>query len=172
MADSRQSYEVKAIKSKIYLLYSEQSHCIRNDYGHDGPYTGYSEAQIETTFIGLQREKPNSESFLELELPFHTDYNEVLSLVIVKYKDGGTFGCTHGYWCVDGVYQTNRAAQAHAKAISEKPKPRDYDEYAWKPWSGYFARIETIDAIVLPIINNSVNEDHTEPDYYSVKHDD
>lgn len=61
-----------------------------------------------------------------------------VSLVVVKYQSGDTFGTSHGNVHFEGCYPT----QKHAEAVARKIRHDSYEGYA--PWKGYFERLEEV----------------------------
>lgn len=85
---------------------------------------------------------------------FHLDQVDVndecyscseLYLAVIFYTDGGTFGCTHGYYYIVGAYKSLDEAK------KELEKAKNNGEY--KPWEGYFASFESSDIFVLPVVD-------------------
>lgn len=74
-------------------------------------------------------------------------------LVYALYSDGGTFGSTRGYVSVLGVFGTAVEACAYAERsrrgdsvpVSDWYAGADPKDLSMRPWSGYFARLESVE---------------------------
>jgi hypothetical protein len=137
-------------ESGLWMRYSESEHCIQDDFNRDD-WSGYSEYQKEFHPISLHRSQPAEWYYEKLELNFDPKEVNKVWIVVARYTDGGTFGCTHGYWKVKAVCKTDDEAYAIKKQIENGtfPKPK----YAWRgkdhegmhEWEGYFAALDDVE---------------------------
>lgn len=70
---------------------------------------------------------------------------EYVHVVVVRYQSGCTFGTTHGNWHIQGVFQYLHEAQAVEESINNDTIS------GWKPWKGYFERLESVDIVTLKV---------------------
>jgi hypothetical protein len=132
------------MKVKVYISYQE-----RRSGGE--PLSNKRWSSRKDTIIDFQLkeaslQEPSSwykESF-EIEcqkLP------KTIYVVLVRYKDGDTFGNSYGHGYIEGVYLSEDRAQKVVEAIREDTyvgegatkKSRGYI-----PWNGYFNRLESV----------------------------
>lgn len=89
----------------------------------------------------------DSLSFCEtIEVPFDPAQYNYLHLVVVRYTTGSTFGTIYGAWHVEGVYRDSEEAQEIVDSINKET----YKGY--KPWVGYFERLESVDIQTLQVV--------------------
>lgn len=103
---------------------------------------------------------------------FEPKPGDKVTLTVVRYQTGCTFGTTHGCWEVIGAYKTREEAQKVADTIEaddkqwcefeqamrvysyqkkKKPEmPKDLYE-GYKPWRGYFERLEGVEVIDMTV---------------------
>lgn len=81
-------------------------------------------------------------------LDFDPSTEDTLHIVIVRYSTGSTFGRTLGCWHIEGAYVSYEEAESVAKAI-------EADKYkgTYKPWEGYFERLEGTDVYSMQLIH-------------------
>jgi len=123
--------------------------------GDGTPYSGYN-AEIQNVRIyGLRLEGPfkpdpnwvfwpESDS---VTVDFPVEGGDMLHLVVLRYTDGDTFGHTSGYVALCGAFKT--AAEAYERAIAVK---KDQWPSGFTSWRGYFARVDSIDVEVVPVL--------------------
>jgi len=71
-------------------------------------------------------------------------------LVIVRYRDGGSFGSTTGNWHIQQAFTNPEDAKALATSIRnrsyEKEMDRKHGQYVhYMPWVGYFCGLEGVE---------------------------
>lgn len=66
-------------------------------------------------------------------------------LVVVRHKDGDTFGTSHGNVYIEGAYRTRKEAEEIARSIG------DGTYKGYKAWDGYFMGLESVDVVSLHI---------------------
>lgn len=175
----------------LWIKYKETSEIIHDDYGVDGPYTGFCEEQICVDFLSLHAIDPKDyfeyeyidydpriwqsvKSQMECDsISFGEDrgddfvledwmkernlFPDKVWLVIVKYTDGGTFGTTHGYWKVKGVFPTEEEAGHMSNQIYKGTLPLPTYNYAGRvcegahEWTTYFASLDSVDILHMEI---------------------
>lgn len=130
----------------LYLVYREECHggevCAgqENDSwpNHEPSYT-----EFEPTIL---TRKPTDWCH-EIEVTKDLLSAEKLYMLVVLYQSGGTFGCSHGNWKVLGLFQTIEEAEAEQKKVSSP------DFKGYKPWEGYFERLESFDIHALSVVD-------------------
>lgn len=87
-----------------------------------------------------------------------------LYVVIVRYRDGDTFGSSHGHWTVAGVALTADEARK-IEADARKPQT-DISHY--REWDGYFSGLEGVEIHCFRIRedNGGGNEDSASIRYH------
>lgn len=136
-------------KQTLYLAYEEHNTVISDTYGEDGPYSGYTEEQREVTFKNLfLKRPPHIWRIEEIVIDEPVQVGTPVVLVVPRWTDGGTFGQTHGYWQVEGVFTDLNKASELAESIRNRSykKERDY-----LPWTGYFAGLDNVDVEVMTV---------------------
>lgn len=134
--------------TKVYITH-------QLDYGsshHSNPggdrYDNYVTQQVEYTLGAAFLEKPENphHECFKVELPKKAPPQ--LACVVVRYEDGGTFGCTQGYGQVAGVFTDFQAATKLAEALKLDPQAPGVmfvdGSFQWRPWHGYFSRILSV----------------------------
>lgn len=101
----------------------------------------------EVTFLSLHRLGSKRLSF-DHEIVY-AEFNPTRArhayLVVVRHKDGDTFGTSHGNVYIEGVYRTEKEANQIAKSIED-------DSYkGYKAWSGYFMGLESVEVVSMNI---------------------
>jgi hypothetical protein len=81
-----------------------------------------------------------------LNLEWDPKTYEDLYCVISRYKDGDIFGISYGNWCLESICRTSEEANSIQKAIENAKYHGGY-----KPWEGYFSRLEYVDVVVLKV---------------------
>jgi hypothetical protein len=71
-------------------------------------------------------------------------------VVVVSYTDGGTFGCKSGYGHIAYVGVDPEEAKAVVTAIEADT----YTSSDYLPWIGYFAHIDSVDTLTVPVVDN------------------
>lgn len=66
-------------------------------------------------------------------------------LVVVRHKDGDTFGTSYGNVYIEGAYLKRREANQIARSIEDDT----YEGY--KAWSGFFMGLENVEVVSLDI---------------------
>lgn len=140
-------------------MYSESEYTLSDDREADGDY-GYTESQIEFHPNELTLENPDTYNSECIDVPFEVNEGDEITVVIVIYTDGGTFGQTHGYHSVVGAYKTVKEAEQVAKDVYDN-RQSGYDNRNYKPWLGY---LSYIDEIITPtfVVKRSAKE---QPDW-------
>lgn len=68
-------------------------------------------------------------------------------VAVVRYTDGDTFGQSHGYGQLEGVYLTMEEAGARASDLRNGADSVEGDPC----WEGHFARLERIEVYPVPV---------------------
>jgi hypothetical protein len=157
---ARKKKEEGKVTYPLWLKYSEKHVTINDTYGEDGPYTGFSEEEIEFHPEYLKSKEPEKDAHwnfrtvqkLECECEFDPKDCKKLYLVVVRYTDGGTFGSTKGYWTVKGIFKDDDSAHAFKKLVEDGKCPkRTYEshdgsiEEMHHEWEGYFASLDGVE---------------------------
>lgn len=91
-----------------------------------------------------------SESFEVSEEVFNSDR---VYLVIVRYQNGGTFGRSLGNWHIQDAFADEQSALKLASSILDKSYEKENPQ-AYKPWVGYFERLEDVEVHCFTIHEN------------------
>jgi hypothetical protein len=127
---------------QLYLNYKETEEIIRDDFCRSN-WSGYSESRKHFHLKSVARKGQTGYHSCEKYNLTEEAPNKAF-LVIVRYTDGGTFGCTHGYWTLRGVFKTRGEAEGMAKSIRDE----SYEEVPgqqYLAWTGYFASLEDVE---------------------------
>jgi hypothetical protein len=124
---------------------------------HEDEYIEFDALKV---FLGREKTK---EWRIEVLYPkFEVKVGDIIHLVVVRYQTGGTFGTSHGNWCIEAVVKTAEEGHAiekliwedwnHYKECSRKHGPRkDYkpiykgEQGEYKVWQGYFEGLEGVE---------------------------
>ena len=146
---------------QLYIDFESRSTTISDDYGCNGPYTGFRETETTIDVNGLLRE--SEETFGEtVDVSDETYKADAGWLVVVRYSTGGTFSREHGRYEFVAVFNNVREAKALAKEIQKDndsskkfsftPQTKNvaYNEIHCS-WKGYFERLENVEVLGLEI---------------------
>jgi hypothetical protein len=146
---------------KLYIDYDATERIISDDYGKNGPYTGYRESEKDLTVNALRRKAvgPFDDS---IEVDKLVLCVEIAWLVVVRYRTGSTFGHTSGEYAFIAVFDNRRAAKSLADEIQQDYKNSKCYELCPKiknpayntiscSWKGYFERLENIEILGVPV---------------------
>jgi len=121
----------------------------------------HSDVVRSVTFNGVYRNKSDSfwsagQSFEVSEEVFKS---ERVFLVIVRYRDGGTFGSTTGNWHIQQAFTNPKEAKNLAASILdgsyEKKMDKKHGQYGhYMPWVGYFSSLESVEIHSFKIKDN------------------
>jgi len=126
-------------KHYVYLTYIED-----RTYGErdgDGPFASRSREPGDISFqpLGLSVETPDWSEQIEIDSDPDSLIGQEFYVVIVRYRDGDTFGYTTGHWHVAEIERNKDKARDIASQI------RSNTYKGWRPWDGYFAKLENIE---------------------------
>lgn len=79
---------------------------------------------------------------------FDIDWDGSAFVVAVRYFDGDTFGRSCGHLQIWSVHKTREEAEEMARMINDGKQP---NSKKYPMWTGYFAGIESVDVIGMPI---------------------
>lgn len=107
----------------------------------------YIDFVLKQVYIG-EEEKINKSKTVGWEkhrekVFFHAKEGSEVHIVVVRYKDGDTFGTSHGNFYIEGVYATYDEAYNVSEAIYNKTYKGG--EYNYVPWEGYFSSLEDVE---------------------------
>lgn len=134
--------------TKVYITHQLDYGSSHETNPGEHRYENYVTQQAEYTLGAAFLEKPKNphHECFTVELPKKAPPR--LACVVVRYADGGTFGCTEGYGEIAGVFTEYDAATKLAEALKDDPKAPGVmfvdGGYQWRPWDGYFARILSV----------------------------
>jgi hypothetical protein len=154
MASKKKKKITKAVKGRIYLMYSEYRSGGEVCAGQEGDsWPDYEDAHIEVTFHYLFRNPRNGVFCDSYEIDPKLLKNDELYLAVAYYYDGNTFGRTYGYWSVQGVFATSKEAEEKlAQDISDGESAAAKHNYKdYKPWNGYFSGLMHTDVVSLRV---------------------
>lgn len=149
-------------KYKVYLTYEETHEVTRDDFDSK-TWNGRHESDIEFTPLSLHTIAGNSAEEIEVGFDPEVLAPEVLVyLLIVRYEDGGTFGCTTGNWHIEHIGLSESEALEIKRRIegddryyheakyyygkNKKPYTSSYTgSHGYKPWQGFFEKLERVE---------------------------
>lgn len=127
---------------KVFLYLNYDVETIKDTYGEDGLYTGFSEDRrynykfkLSLTHLPYTYNNLSFEDTLEIE---DVKAGDFLYLAYALYTDGGTFGCTHGYFHLLGLFKTPE----EVKGAIDKAEKNGGDYF---PWNSYFASLGSLE---------------------------
>lgn len=129
------------MEHKIYVEY--ESFTYGGDIiDPDDRWSSREDTIVRVDFKKLYRQPPTHRFFYDAVDISNPDMLKLdsLYLAVVRYSTGDTFGHTTGAWYIVGVAPTNAIAQLMLDEATVLSKPGDYSSY--KPWEGYFERLE------------------------------
>jgi hypothetical protein len=144
------------MEDKVYLDYSEY----RTGGEPDDPgdrWTSHSDEYVEFTPTALRlKQSENSWINETIDVNFSPKLDQEVTLVIVRYETGSTFGRIIGVWQIIGVFADRQNAEKArgliakynssngCKKFEEKMAKLTGHKYFYPSWVGYFERfIET-----------------------------
>ncbi len=113
----------------------------------------FIEVQREFTPISLHYKEHNGRDWEPITVNFDTTNITTAWLVIVRFTSGGTFGTTHGYWRVEGVFATADSAYNMQKTIREgvyiasfsNPDTGEVIAELKNAWEGYYNSLDSVE---------------------------
>jgi hypothetical protein len=151
-------------QQRIYVAYREQDYLVpeRSSDGDGSRYSGYSYYDLDFNVLGVYRNRQLAEGKAgskcwveEIEVGFDPAKVDEVYLVVVRYRDGGTFGST-GYWKLIGPYLTSKEAYGVEDAINKDAYGDPKKEYM--PWRGYFASLTSVGVEIFRLRGDIDNE--------------
>lgn len=130
---------------RLYLGYKTSS--TGGQQESDEPYSSRSPQHIEVTFTSLSRE---SGTFFghNIEVTDEVYAADEVFIVVVRYRDGDTFGTSYGNWTVWAATATEAEAVKIAGSITDGSLVREAEKAkggAYFPWNGYFNSLEGVE---------------------------
>lgn len=137
------------LPKRLYLGYKTTSSGGKRE--SKAPYSSRSPQYIEVTFTSLSRE---SGTFFahDIEVSDEVYAAEEVFLVVVRYRDGDSFGTSYGNWTVFAAVATEEEALkisksiedgSLAKAVEADQKKGVYNTHL--QWVGYFSNLEGVE---------------------------
>lgn len=132
------------MKIKVYVSYQE------NRTGgaalSDERWSSREDTHIDFQLKEVSLQEPSSWYKEPFEIECQ-DTPQVVYVVLVRYKDGDTFGNSYGHGHIEGVYLSEDQAQKVVESIREdkyvkKGVAKKFASYL--PWNGYFNRLESV----------------------------
>lgn len=128
---------------RLYIEYlTSDTGGVRED--SKDPYSQRSDRNIEVEFIKLYKQKPEHLFFCD-SIEIQNEKMDTLYLAVIKYTTGDSFGKTTGMYEIIGVAPTAKIALV---MLEEAVKPSNK---GYKPWEGYFERIESKEVYELSV---------------------
>lgn len=134
----------------MYVLYEENVKIINNTHGENGPYSGYCEREKDYRITDVSTVEPESYYHEHVVLYTDNDLPDHVYIVLVRHRDGDTFGTTTGNGYIVGVYDNENEADTIAKSIYDKT----FDDYS--PWNDYFSDLESVSVETEKVINYKI----------------
>jgi hypothetical protein len=131
----------EANKHKIYLNYTEDHICTREPYEDDDWDRGEFDISFYIRGISCKPCRKNYNDEIEVSFDPKDQIDNKIHLVVVRYSDGDTFGCTTGYWKI--VKAFIHEDKQDAVDLSDSINNGKYKGY--KEWDGYFASLQCAD---------------------------
>lgn len=162
LTKSQETLEAKPRTSwELYIKTTESSY--GGEAESDEEWCHHSDIVREVSFDSVSRQKGSGffscgESF---EVSEEVWNSEKVYLVIPRYSDGGTFGRTVGYWCIQGAYADEASALKLARSIQGKNFKAEYPEMAsaYMPWEGYFSGLQDVEVHCFTIRDGSNDQE-------------
>lgn len=138
------------INNTLYVLSTTIEEGGEVDEGEEeSEFASHQPCYRTTTFDAVHANHPEHRMFFDtIEVP-NSYYNRLLKcdqvyVAAIFYSDGDTFGETHGYFQLQGVFETSEEAIA-ANTLALKNE-------GYKPWEGYFSSLIGPEVFVVPFI--------------------
>ncbi len=151
--DKRKFQMSKKIKKEAARLYIEYDQFENGGDSIDpnDRWSNRTDRVIEVNFIKLHRQQPAHRFFYD-SIEINKDLAKIdkLYLCVVRYSTGDTFGRTTGEWYIVGVAPNYQIASLMLQEAIIPSKEGDYRNY--KPWEGYFERLETTEIYELSVV--------------------
>lgn len=133
---------------RLYLGYKTSSSGGQRE--SDEPYSCRSPEYITVTFTSLSRE---SGTFFghNIEVTDEVYAADEVFIVVVRYRDGDSFGSSHGNWTVWAATATEAEAVKIAESITdgslvkEAEKAKGNGGWVSFPWTGHFNGLEGVE---------------------------
>lgn len=135
-----------------YSSYSEGGNVCEGEENEEWP--SYEDEHVYTNFEDLSRKSHGRMCSKSIEVDEELSKAEVLHLVIVKYRDGGTFKSTSGYWEVMLTTDNLKEAQEMAASINDGTFNKKYPK-SYAPWEGYFGGLEGVEVHTFNVLDES-----------------
>lgn len=162
MAKKKAAYIPEEPKPKdgnvfVHVLYTQDETGGRSRSNE--PYSQRDDAYKTTTFrsalIGTMKDTDRYYSFRTFEAP-KSAFDQprgCIYAVVGYYRDGDTFGSSHGNMHIVDIFGNVQKAHAVASRLETDAKTDDsiYGSVKY-PWGGYFASLERIEVVTLTVI--------------------
>lgn len=122
---------------KIYVSYTENrtgGASLSNEKWSDREDT-----RVDFQLVGVSVVEP-TDWYKE---PFDLDCQDlpnIIYVVLVRYKDGDSFGSSYGNGHIEGIYSSEDEAQKIVESIRNKT----YTKNIYVPWEGYFNKLISV----------------------------
>lgn len=129
--------EIKIVEKKwIYLTYST------SETGGDVKNPDEEWSNRENVYVYFKPKDlylTTQDWCQEIEVSFIPEAGQWVDVVVVRYESGDTFGRSYGNWHVVGAY----LEKDKARKIEQQITRGQYKGY--KPWEGYFERLQDVE---------------------------
>ena len=146
----------------LWVSYSEERS--GGEKSEPGQWSSRAPTYITVTVEGLFLEEPDSLYRESVEVMGELTWahaGEQAYLLVVRHSDGDTYGSSYGHAHFEGVYETLKEAEAVAQTINDG----SYSNKRYKPWDGFFTKLEGIE-----IHSMTINKSSSSAKYKMVKH--
>lgn len=133
-------------KKKVYLTYMEDRCGGELKDGEPAPFGMHEDIIVKFAPNSLYLTETGWCHTIEVDFDPNEYVNKALFITVVRYTTGCTFGQTLGEWHIEGCY-TSAEEAFKVKSSIETDK---YEGY--KPWDGYFEKLEKVDVCVLLLL--------------------
>lgn len=124
----------------LYLRYVETERILESKEG---------DHNYEKSFVplSLHINKPEKGIFDRIAVDFDPSDEKVVWLVVVRYRDGSSFGFTEGQWSVKGAFLSSSDAYALKEQIENDAVPSEMH----CEWKSYFATLTDVTIHRMPL---------------------
>ncbi len=136
----KKTKQKEAVKKEVYLTYTEDRSVGEICAGQENDaWPNYEDIYIEFSPDTLSIIAGDWVETIEVDFDPKDYVGKDVYVLVVRYKDGCTFGHSHGNWYVEGAYtDENEVSKIEDQINKGKYKGDD-------PWTGYFACLEYVE---------------------------
>lgn len=113
----------------------------------EGPFVDREPTYVDLALLQLYRDHEDWTPGTDRAVPVTEEVWNApcVYLVVPRYRDGDTFGTTHGLWTVTAITTTLEEAKKIKAEVLKNANDDSY-EVPWEdPWNGYFSKLESVE---------------------------